>query len=310
MGKRAVPGDVARVGDDVVAHYLCDIPEHGPLVQIHHCPEHWVPSMGVPDCDPLFPPVLVGIWHATKTGRWPVIGRIPLECVERPSFLVTNSFAGHQGEWWLDDGKKETLLGRQVPKEFQHLEVSVVWSAELLEDRIETGINPYSYEAFVAFSRKLAAEHSWDWYLQQMRLSEARASLAQWFGFEEAVVLRILSCNLLRDFEVFISSTRRADGQLRPNPNSLEPVRLLFTRCTRVKFSNQLPEEQMGPEANWGLNEISGISVDSTDHGLLFRIQWETSRELAIECDSIEVTVAPDWAYRNGVAFPKLDSIY
>lgn len=49
--------------------------------------------------------------------------------------------------WWLFDGRKERMLRAGVPEELRNLEVLQGWSAELIEDRMRTGTNPFSYEA-------------------------------------------------------------------------------------------------------------------------------------------------------------------
>lgn len=155
---RAKVGDIVSVPVDdgriVIGHYLSDDPENGPIVQFYSCPLTWVPSNGVGNCTPLFLPIIVGIVHACRIGRWRIVDHEEVKEFKQPTFISTSSYAGHPGTWWLHDAGKDVELGMEVPHSLRDKETRVVWSAELLEERIRTGTNPFSYEAIVREVRK------------------------------------------------------------------------------------------------------------------------------------------------------------
>lgn len=145
-------GDIVFVGhfgeDQVIGHYLAGPPKREPLVQFYRCSKSWTVEQGLSSCRPTFPPVIVGILIAVRTGRWSVIGHINPGRVPEPLFLMSNARRG-AGEafWWLRRDGKQIELGTNVPEKYRTLEVHGGWSAELIEERIATGVDPFGYEA-------------------------------------------------------------------------------------------------------------------------------------------------------------------
>ncbi len=143
--KRLTVGSVARVMElderQILAHYV-HAGERGPFVQLYRCPQNWSDTQGWADCEKVLTPVIVGIGAAVGSGRWPLIGHIPPEPFVYPTYLMN---AGPRS-WYVFDGTSERFLGDSVPAELQQLEHLSVWSAELLEERLQTGINLLSYE--------------------------------------------------------------------------------------------------------------------------------------------------------------------
>lgn len=93
---------------------------------------------------PLFPPVFVGLKASIRSGRWRVIGHLPVQNFVFPTFRMTNGHGpGTYEDWSLWDGEREISLGRLPPK-LRHLEVLRVWGDELLEERIMTGKNHHA----------------------------------------------------------------------------------------------------------------------------------------------------------------------
>jgi hypothetical protein len=144
---RVKVGDIVLVGtfneSRTIAHYVVADRDRGPFVQLYQCPDDWQVGQGLVKCKALFGPLLVGIGHAVRTGRWSVLGHISPEPFSVPKFLMQ----GGGETWFLLDGTKETRLDSGVPTEYQNLETLSVWPAELLEERIRTGVNPISYTA-------------------------------------------------------------------------------------------------------------------------------------------------------------------
>ncbi len=139
-------GDIVRIGTFqsqlVVGHYV-HADDQGPFIQLYNCDLQWTPQDGLAACNTLFTPILVGIGHAIRSGRWERLGNVTPQRFQYPRFLM------HAGgvTWYLFDGKREKLVGSVVPPELRTLETLTVWSAELLEERLASGENPFSYEA-------------------------------------------------------------------------------------------------------------------------------------------------------------------
>jgi hypothetical protein len=103
-----------------------------------------VPVKDLERAGELFPPVFVGLRASVKSNRWRRIGSLPLEAFTFPKFRCTAILKpGTYENWFLWDGEAEQFIGKLTPEQ-RGLELRVVWGDELLEDRIETGTNPYS----------------------------------------------------------------------------------------------------------------------------------------------------------------------
>lgn len=126
-----------------IAHYLGVLADNGPIIQLYRCAKEWQPESGLANCAPLFAPLLVGIGAAVRSGRWRIIGRAPVQPYRAPQFLMQ----GASNVWFLFENGRERRLGSQVGEELRDLETLSVWSAELLEQRIVSGVNPFSYDA-------------------------------------------------------------------------------------------------------------------------------------------------------------------
>jgi len=153
--KQTDTGQCARHRDarrfPVCCPLLRDLDE-GPLIQIYRCPPRWTVDNGFLACPKPFPPIVAGIGAATKSSRWTIVGNVTLDCIEVPKFLASNARKGiRQATWWLKENGKDEKIGLVVPEHLQGLEVLVVWSAELIEERLETGVNPFSYERMVGW---------------------------------------------------------------------------------------------------------------------------------------------------------------
>lgn len=92
----------------------------------------------------LFPPVFVGLPAAIRKNRWRMIGLLPIENFSFPLFRATNGYgAGTFHDWRIWDGQKYRFIG-DLPDELHSLEVLAIWGAELLEERIAYGVNPFA----------------------------------------------------------------------------------------------------------------------------------------------------------------------
>lgn len=91
----------------------------------------------------MFPPVFVGLEAPVATGRWKLIGSMPVENFQYPRFRVChNDNPGSSHEWELWDGDGFRYLGK-LPEKLRKLEYFGIWGGEILEERIATGVNPF-----------------------------------------------------------------------------------------------------------------------------------------------------------------------
>ena len=100
-----------------------------------------VPVETLRTAGPLFPPVFVGLRASIRSGRWRIIGRLPIEEFVFPKFLYTHGTKpGVYDDWMVWDGGEMTFLGK-LPPGLRGLEHKCIWGDELLEERIATGKN-------------------------------------------------------------------------------------------------------------------------------------------------------------------------
>jgi hypothetical protein len=142
-----------------------------------------------------------------------------------------------------------------------------------------------------------------------MTIAEARSILKEWNDFQEAILMRFCTTNLNRDVELYVSPTWIGRA-LRSDLEALWPVRITIQRCVRLEYQNELPEEQLGAETLWGLNEIAGMSVDENEEGLECVIHWGQFRRLSLVCHGIRADEAPGWESDNGLGLLFLDSSF
>ena len=94
----------------------------------------------------MFPPIVVGLKAAIKSDLWTIIGNSPVTDFVPPNFIsaMYNSINDKVGMWYLWDGieSKSIPIGYKLPEEYRGLEQLVVWAAEDVTKRIETGVNP------------------------------------------------------------------------------------------------------------------------------------------------------------------------
>lgn len=91
----------------------------------------------------MFPPVYVGLFASIRSGRWRIIGQLPVQGFALPKFRATfGTKPGIYQDWIIWNGQTSVLVG-DLPAEYRSLELRLVWGDELLEDRIVTGTNPF-----------------------------------------------------------------------------------------------------------------------------------------------------------------------
>ena len=152
--KRIRVGDVFAIplSDDRRAYgrYVFKDKKMGPLIQVFDLitdgevdSDQLISQLS--DAQPLFPPVITGLFAAIRGGFWKVIGHMPVREFVYPKFVSTMHDEEYRvtSSWYLWDGDKSVQLGRELPEEYQHLEFLVVWDPHDIPHRIQTGENPY-----------------------------------------------------------------------------------------------------------------------------------------------------------------------
>jgi hypothetical protein len=96
------------------------------------------------DVGDMFPPVFVGLRASVRSGRWKLLGHLPVKELQFPLFRATSATKpGTHKNWWIWDGHREQFIGA-LSENLRSLELKVVWGDELLEERIATGKNPFA----------------------------------------------------------------------------------------------------------------------------------------------------------------------
>jgi hypothetical protein len=162
--KRVRVGDVFEIplsdGRRAYGHYVFRDSRMGPLIQVYDLivegdrESHQVLDQ-LGHAKPSFPPVITGVYAAVRTGLWKVIGRLPVEKFEYPSF-VENNYDEKTGEartWFLWNGEKYVRIGLELPGQYRNLEFLVVWSPYDVAKRIETGEYPYPYGDLIRYNK-------------------------------------------------------------------------------------------------------------------------------------------------------------
>lgn len=93
-----------------------------------------------------FPPVFIaGINTALRSGRWKVIGSLPVDNFTLPKYVSTlpNPKTGEATVWFLIDGRDTIRVGKYLPTEFKKLEFHLHLTPHVIEERIITREKPY-----------------------------------------------------------------------------------------------------------------------------------------------------------------------
>lgn len=152
--KNLKAGDIFEIplsgGRKAYGQYVHEDRKMGPLIQVFDLiiqgdvqPSQLLDQLK--DAEPLFPPVITGLFAAIRTGLWKVIGHMSITKFAYPQFVST-MHEGYQrrGLWYLWNGKTWVKLGHELAEEYKKLEFLVVWDPHNIAHRIETGENPYT----------------------------------------------------------------------------------------------------------------------------------------------------------------------
>jgi len=128
-------------------HYYLARELHGPFVRVYQGEEVRESSLVI-DC------LGFGILAAVRTGGWKRLGTLdPGPQTLGPALYFEPPYPE---EWFLMEKDKSKKLGRVVPPELQHLEILQIINYEVLEERLLTGVNRYSYDSWMEYKRLYA----------------------------------------------------------------------------------------------------------------------------------------------------------
>ena len=99
----------------------------------------------------LFPPIITGVFAATKTGLWKIVANVPVREFKYPGFVSTHydQNIGKARIWFFWDGEKYIKLGTVLPENLKHLEYLIVWNPPDVALRIERGYYPFPYRELI-----------------------------------------------------------------------------------------------------------------------------------------------------------------
>ena len=151
MKKKPKIGDIFEIplsdGRRAYGQYL-HYSKMGPIVRVFDLiSEGDVTIEQIVTSQPLFPPVITGLFAAIKNKLWKIIGYRPVMNFVHSKFVSTlyNQQTGKAGIWFLWDGGRDIKIGSTLPSEYRGLEFLVVWNPQDIVDRIETGEIPFPY---------------------------------------------------------------------------------------------------------------------------------------------------------------------
>jgi len=139
--------------------YVFRDPKMGPLIQVlNRITDGRIEVTDLKHAQPLFPPVITGLYGAIHTGLWTIIGYLPVKGFTYPNFISTtfDLRTGHIGTWYIWDGHHSIRIGTHLPEKNKQLEFLVVWAPQDIAIRIETGQLPEPYRTLVNENRLIA----------------------------------------------------------------------------------------------------------------------------------------------------------
>jgi hypothetical protein len=128
----------------------------GPIIQIFDVVSSNEMNVDQIICSqPLFPPIIVGLFAAIKDKIWKVVGNKPIESFKHPLF-VSNEYDQITGEartWFIWNGQEYIKVGIKLPDRYKKLEFLVVWSSSSVVERIENRRMPFPYYELIQFNK-------------------------------------------------------------------------------------------------------------------------------------------------------------
>lgn len=143
-------GDIMEIplvgGLKAFAQYVFRDEQYGLLIRVFDLKSKDVPSLErILASGLMFPPIYTIPQVAVRDGRWRVIGNNKVEGFSYPVFKHGHPDRdGKVSFWSLFDGKQFIKVGA-LPPGAEKFEVLVIWGLDAVEQRIETGANPYGH---------------------------------------------------------------------------------------------------------------------------------------------------------------------
>ncbi len=154
---RRAPKILAKIGDVLsirlpdgrfaYAQYLYLHAEYGTLIRVYDLiTEVEASSEDLAAVRDRFPPVFVGMNVSIRKKIWRVIGSLPIDLFQFPTFRISTKALLNErqvstyDDWLLWDGSEYRKVGMLQP-ESRGLEFLCCWAGDLLEERIVTGRN-------------------------------------------------------------------------------------------------------------------------------------------------------------------------
>jgi hypothetical protein len=142
-------GDVFSIpiedGTHAFGQYVHFVPGFAPLIRVFDVRSISIPPLKVIEgAKLLFPPVFVGLNPPVRMGRWKKIGSLSIADFRIPKFRSSVTLRkGVNTDWkiWDENGYEKVGL---LPPEYRSLELKCVWPYQSVEERIFTGVDPFT----------------------------------------------------------------------------------------------------------------------------------------------------------------------
>jgi hypothetical protein len=132
-------------GEPYCFHYYLLDPMFGPYVRVYRGLEVDAKNLHI-DC------LGLGIIPAIRKGGWKRIGYLdPGNAKLGPCLYFEPPYPN---EWFLVENGNRKRLGKELPKEYEHLEVFGTANYLVLEERLLTGVNRYSARKWLEYKSK------------------------------------------------------------------------------------------------------------------------------------------------------------
>jgi hypothetical protein len=149
--KKPIVGDIFEIPlskrEKAYGHYLY-YSKMGPIIQVFDLvAKSDIAIEQVIEANPLFPPVITGLFAAVRDKMWKVIGHQTVINFVHPKFVsaLYDEHTGKVNKWSLWDGVKFVRIGSELPQRYKGFEYLVVWNPTDIVQRIETGEMPFPY---------------------------------------------------------------------------------------------------------------------------------------------------------------------
>lgn len=127
----------------------------GPIIQVFDLiSRERIQLVQLDQVNPLFPPIITGLFAAIRSGLWTVIGRKTVECFIYSNFVSAyyDEKTGKVSTWFIWNGEKFINIGSKLTEDYKKLEYLIGWNPEDVVNRIETGKYIFPFRDLILYN--------------------------------------------------------------------------------------------------------------------------------------------------------------